>query len=100
MPDPDALLKKQQKKIMPRAGYNVVKEDYSKNILTEDDRLRLALTSTMNYNKRLLEDRIKTEQMILEVGLADGRLRNRDKARSTASRTCTRSSSRTTFRSC
>lgn len=46
-----------------------MKEDYSKTLLTEDDRIRLALSSSASYNKRLLEDRQKTGSLLQEVNL-------------------------------
>ena len=61
---------KTQKKLTNRAGHNIVKEDYSKMVLTEEDRLRLAISSSANYNKRLLEDRRKTESLLQEVVLS------------------------------
>lgn len=97
--DPGALNWKNQKKLTNRAGHNIIKDDFSKMILTDDDRLRLAISSSNNYNKRLLEDRRKTEVLLQEVASSYGRLSSSALARSTRSRTCTRSSRATTFRS-
>jgi hypothetical protein len=75
---------KQQKRLTNRVGYNVVKEDYSKTLLTEEDRIRLALSSSTSYNKRLLEDRQKTGILLHEVNrLSNPRLFSSELARST-----------------
>jgi len=71
-----------KKMVVPRVGHNVVKEDYSRNVLTEDDKLRLALASGSSYNRRILEDRMKSLQMINEVAYPLTRSPRRSSVRS------------------
>ena len=71
--DADALLSKLPKKLPNRPGGNLIREDYTKVVLSDFDRMRLAYSSAANFNRRIVEERAGTQQLVAEVVLRDVR---------------------------